>query len=669
MMPRARLLPSVPLLLTLISQGFVAAAAAAPSPPLQGPVHDSSWLSVSAASDQDIASAFADLKAGSGPYAPARAAAEDWAAARTAVAGNARWATWIAKRRASLDEWLSAPRDDRHWVAGWLHDYVESATGAWLQWSPSTPIPPDDAGHARQRGGWIAHVRFHNVDEILEAARLFRLGQGEQYGRWAAAQLDEYAAAYPELPLQTWNGQSRLFTQSLDEAVGSLTMLEAVRLLAPTVDAEHRHRWRDGLFLPLAGNLRVSKRGDHNIAVWHAAAIAAIGMEFDRPELIADGLDGPFGVRQLLARNVSRDFFWAEMSIAYQDYVVEALGELFVAAALRGKLEGLRRELLIAQDLLISPTGIVFPDGLGPTLNDSPPNRKIPSQKLWSEVRRALPTRIALTQNARALDWATLIDPQPSPGPVEAFPLARTRLIPGLNAVQLVSPDWQAILRYGERVETHAQQESMTYELQYRGTWLLRDDGTVGYGSPLYQGFFKRAASQNVPLVDGDGQQPWPATGAVTAFSGADTAQPTATVEHVNYQPGVKTRRSLSLESGRFVDRIVIEAGRSADLGFVFNFDCELTPGNGLASRETAELPSGPFGYWQQTAAYGARAGWSASLACPGHRFQLSVTGPADQRVYIGRAPSSVKPYRRTGLLVQATGASASFVVTFAPES
>lgn len=626
-------------------------------------------MSVATVPDEELRAAFAGQKAGSGEFAPARAALEDWDAARATVTRDRRWATWIAKRRVALDEWISVPRDNRTWVAGWLHDYVESATGAFLPWSPSTPMPADDAGHARQRGGWIAHVRFHNVDEILEAARLYRLGEGEQYGRWAAAQLDEYAAAYPTLPLQTWNGSSRLFTQSLDEAIGSLTMLEAVRLIKGRVPGEHRETWRDCLFVPIAENLRVSKRGDHNIAVWHAAAIAAIGMEFAEPELLADGLDGTYGVRQLLARNASRDFFWAEMSIAYQDYTVDALGELFIAASLRGQLGSLRRELWIAQDLLISPLGLVFPDGSAPTLNDSPPNRKLPTDTLWTRVRRVLPTRRALALNARALDWAGLIDPEPSPGPTEPLPPARTRLIPGLNAVELVSANWQALLRYGQRVETHAQQESLTYELQYRGKWLLRDDGSVGYGSPLYQGFFRRAAAQNVPLVGGDGEEPWPAAGTVTDFSGVDAAQPSAQVEHVNYRPGVTARRALSLEAGRMVDRLTIESTSPTELGFVFNFDCPLTPGPGLEPGPAPEPESGPFRYWQQTSRFGARGNWSVSIDCAGQRFRMSVQGPAEQRVDIGQAPSAVKPYRRTGLRARTTGSRASFVVTFTPES
>ena len=628
---------------------------------------ESTWRSVEAVSDQDLRAAFADLKAGSGLYAPARAPGEDWAAA-TVAARDPRWAKWIGKRRASLDEWMASPRDDRRWTAGWLHDYVESATGAFLQWSPATPMPPDDAGHARQRGGWIAHVRFHNIDAVLEAARLARLGQGEAYGRWAAEQLDAYAEAYLRLPEQNWNGRSRLLSQSLDEAIGSLTLLEAVRLLRGSVTPARWGQWRDGLFAPLAANLRVSKRGDHNIAVWHACAIAAIGLEFDLPDLVADGLDGQFGVRQLLARNVSSDYFWAEMSFAYHDYVISALDELFIAAALRGKLEGLKRELLIAQDMLIAPLVVAFPDGSGPTLNDSPPNRPIPDKKLWSGTRRSLPTRRALAENARALDWANLIDPEPSPGPAPPAPSAITQLVPGLEAVQLVTSDWQALLRYGQRLETHAQQESLTYELQYRGTWLLRDDGSVGYGSPLYQGFFRRAAAQNVPLVNNDGELPWPASGVVTEFSATGSAAPRASVEHVNYQPGVTARRALSIEDGRFIDRLAIEAPAVGTLGFVFNFDCLLTPRTGLDAAAALAMPAAAFSHWHETSAYTAGREWSATLECPAHRFIVSVAGPDGERVHIGRAPSAVKPYHRTGLLVEATGAAAKFVISFSPE-
>lgn len=637
----------------------------APTPVGNPLLRAATWTSVADASDDEIRSAFSDLKAGSDAFAPARAAGEDWVAAQTNAVRDSRWAKWIEKRRQAVDEWMSERRDRPGMVAGWLQDYVDPNTGAYLQWSPSTPMPPDDPGHAKQRGGWIAHVRFYNVDEILEAARLFRLGAGDKYGKWAAWQLDEYASEYLNLPVQNWNGTSRLFTQSLDEAIGSLTLLEAVRLLHGRIPGEHREEWREKLFLPIAANLSISKRGDHNIAVWHDAAIAAIGMEFGRSDLIADGLDSTYGVRQLLTRDVSRDFFWLEMSLGYQDYMVEALGELFVAASLRGQLGTLKRELWIGQNLLVSPLGLVFPDGSAPTLNDTPPNRKLPSDKLWAKVRRVMPTRRALSMNARALDWVTLIDPQPAPGPVEPLPPARTRLFPGIYGVELTSPDWQALLRYGQRASTHAQAESLTYEVQYRGKWLLRDDGTVGYGSPLYHGFFQRAAAQNVPLAGGDGEDPVPSAGGVTAFSAAASS---ATVEHVNYRPGVTARRELNLEPGRLVDRVTLESATPTELGFVFNFDCRVAPENGLASGEPVEMPDGPFHYWQKTAGYRAAPDWGVTIECPGQRFRMEVQGPPEQRVQIGEAPSSVKPYRRTGLRTGVQATKATFVITFSPE-
>ncbi|MGX2042057.1 heparinase II/III domain-containing protein [Methylocaldum sp. MU1018] len=616
--------------------------------------------------NEDIKAAFAELKAGEGGFAPARTAREYWDGARRRVAQDPRWATWLQERTDWVGNWMTTPRDSADWVAGWIHDYVDPNTGVLLRWTPDSPMPPDEPGYEKMRAAWIAHNRIYNIDRMLDAARLFRLTGDVRYLDWAASQLDFYADAYRGFPLQTWNGQAQLMNQSLDEATRGLVLIEAVRLLRPHVTAERADHWREGLLLPLAANLTASSREAHNIAVWHAAAVTLIGLEFEQPDLIDFGKNSAMGIPALLDTGVSPDWFWYENTLSYQDYVVQALVEMLVGASLRGRLSEFARELWIAQNLMIAPVTVRFANEDAPTLNDSPPNRKAPNRGLWAASRRVLPTWIGLDEAKDQLSWDNLLDPPKAVDSTPDLPEVASGPVAGLDAVQIVKNGWHALLRYGQKARFHAQQESLTYELQYGDTWILKDPGTVGYGSPLHQEYYRRAPAQNVPLVDGDGQSPWPSEGQLDDFA-ADGSF--AAVSHPNYRTGVTAARRLTIGSQTFTDRVVVKTNSDTPhaIGMVMNTPCSVTS-RAEASTESAPLPdTTAFRYWSDQTTYLAQDEWRATLHCAGRRFALSLSGAALQRVHVGTVPDSAAPYTRRGIYAEAAASAAQFYLVFRP--
>lgn len=616
--------------------------------------------------NDQIKAAFAELKAGEGGYTPARAAREYWDAARRHVARAPHWAAWLQQRTDWLNTWMALPRESADWVAGWVHDYIDPNTGVLLHWTPDRPIPPNEPGSEKLRAAWIAHNRIYNIDRVLDAARLFRLTGNTRYLDWAVSQLDFYADAYRGFPLQNWNGRAQLMNQSLDEATRALVLIEAVRLLKPHVPTARADHWREGLFLPLAANLMASSREVHNIAVWHAAAVTLIGLEFEQTELIAFGKHSTLGLRSLLETGVSPDWFWYEHSLSYQEYTVQALVELLVGASLRGRLAEFARELWITQNLMIAPMTVRFANEDAPTLNDSPPHRKAPNRKLWAAFRRVLPTWIGLDEAKNQLSWDTLLDPPKAVASVPPLPEVVSGPVPGLDAVQIVKEGWHALLRYGQKARFHAQQEALTYELQYGDTWILRDAGTVGYGSPLHKGYFSRAPAHNVPLVDGDGQSPWPSEGQLDEIAPDGSF---ATASHPSYRPGVTATRRLAVEGSDFIDEVAVSTGSDTPhaIGVVLNTPCAVTA-DSPSIADGASLPTATaFRQWKDWAAYAAPGNWSGTLDCSGHRFALDVSGPAMQRVYVGTVPDSVRPYTRRGIYVEGVAPEAHFYLAFRP--
>jgi hypothetical protein len=79
--------------------------------------------------------AFAELKHLDSKGSPLRRAREDWDGARQRAA-SPQWRSWIATRRAELDDWMANRGDRVEWIAGWWHDFVSPEDGSFLTWTP-----------------------------------------------------------------------------------------------------------------------------------------------------------------------------------------------------------------------------------------------------------------------------------------------------------------------------------------------------------------------------------------------------------------------------------------------------------------------------------------------------------------------------------------------------
>ncbi|WP_283150415.1 heparinase II/III domain-containing protein [Silvimonas soli] len=615
--------------------------------------------------DKDVRERMGDVKAGTGTYAPARQATDDWDRARNLAKNDPAWRDWVTQRRYGLNAWMKLSHDNADLPVGWVHDYVDPSTGAWLTWTPSTPMPAATGSNQKQIAAWVALERLYNQGQMLEAARQFKLQGDVRYRDWAAAQMDFYARNYMKFPLQTWNGQSRMFSQALDESNQMFLLVEVIRLLRGSVDNARIADWQTNLIAPMVANQMQSRRKVHNISVWEAGAITAAGMEFNNQEWISSGRDGPLGLRGLLDGGMSSDDFWFEGSLSYQEYVVQALVSVLTAASVRNQLDSLKDVLWRAQNLMIAPAQLTFQPGVSPAINDTPPNRPSPNRPLWAQSYRVLPTWVALSDVATARSWDTLLDPPAASTKPQAVPAVVSRHFPGLDAVQVVNRDWHALMVYGQKAPSHAHQEALNLQLQHGDTWILQSPGTVGYGSPLHARYFRLAPAHNVPLIDGDGQMPYPSEGRFIALSADGNA---ATAAHPTYRKDAAVQRQMAVSGNDFVDTVDITRSSSAParLGLIYNTLCQVTPDGAKAG--SGDLPEGSaFSYWKNTTVYAAPANWSATLVCGNKSFRFSVSGPALQRVFVGSVPSSVKPYFRQGIYLEGNAAGAHFVTRFTP--
>lgn len=597
-----------------------------------------------------------------------RTPVEDWAGARALVARDERWKRWVDGREAFLQNWR--PDADRaSWVAGSQQDWFNAGTGERQAWKHDTPIPPADTGATttrNRRGAWVSFHRAYNIERVQEAALLFRLAGRRGMLDWAADQLDFYAENYARWPLQNWNGRARMMGQALDEATACVALIDTVRLLREAVAPERVETWRRRLFVPMAENLTSAYQGNNNISLWTRVAMALVALEFEDEALLSRAFDGEQGMHKLLEANVTADGFWKEGSLSYQAYVVTALMPLLRAAGLKGKSPLVRQAADAAGRMLLSPLVLRFPDGTLPAIGDARSGTPAIDRGLFEHVRRVLPTPVGLIEASLHPSWDALLDPPAVPAGVAIIPPVTSAHFPSLRAALLKDGDWQVFLHYGQATGFHAQAEALNAEIVHAGQYLLRDPGTVAYGSDLHQNFYRTAAAHAIPLIDGIGQEGW-APGELERM----TATSFAAVQS-NYNRLAAARRRISLANGELIDEQSLSSKdrQTHRLGFIVSTPCAvgLAEDNPLLRPAPAQLPTSPgFAYWQPSAAWRNEKVLKAIFRCDEQTYAVSFSLSGAYRIIQAQVPDIRPNGRRTALYFETDGRDAVLTSRFAP--
>lgn len=595
-------------------------------------------------------------------------ASEHWDDARLKASNDKGWADWIAQQRQQLGAWVLARLERPELVGGWLHDYIDPASGVRQVWTSQTPRPvprANDPAAQRLERAWVAYMREYNIARMLDAARLYRLVGDEQYAEWAAGQLDLYAENYERWPLRTDVGRGRMFAHGLDEATNVFALLDVARLLGGYAGPHRVTMWRQGLFYPIALNLKTVPSPLSNIGLWQAAAIAAVAMRFDDASLLAYARDGANGIAETLRQGVTRDNLWIEGTFSYNAYVLDALDRLLVAAAIEGQAGAFHEEAMLARRLLFAPLDYRFEDGSLPTPGDGTVGLQAQPEWLHFKLYRSVPTAVGLRRAAVVRSWDTLLDPPPAlVAAVAPPPAVMSRLFAANRMAVLKAGPWQAFIRYGQVVRNHAQFEALNYELADGPTKLSAGVGTVSYAARHHLDYFTQAAAHNVPLIDGQGQADLPGSADVTGFSAAEDR---LLVSFPRYRADAAVERAWRVTDRGFVERtrIVAQSGSLAPrrLGSAFHTTCNVATG----ALQVTGRPLGPPSttatkYWTDSREFAASGQWSVTLECLGSRkYTLTVSGPAEQRIIVATVPSAPLPATRTVIYFDTLGTEADF--------
>lgn len=631
--------------------------------------------------------AFSSLKITQPDGTPYRIPTENWDEARKRVGQDPEWQKWISLREEELNRWMETfPSDRTEWKGGWWHDFVSPEDGSFLVWTPA--IPRLEADHLTSRtghrveitdkimGGWIASFRARHVDNILEAARLWRVTGESRYRDWALGQLDFYSSNLNRWPVVA-NGagttHTRLGWQSLDEAVWLSTLTDAARLLLPDATRERQQNWYRNFFEPQAELLdrNFLSYCIHNITVWHRAAQARVALVFQNDVLWAHAMDGPYGLRAVLRKGVTSDWFWYEQSMGYNSYILSATYSLFYQAGLLGQMDRLHEQAAIVENLMLSPLTLRFPGGWLPNPADSGAPQKVPSD-WFGRSYRIFPTAIGLNQAGSQRTWDTLLEPPEKIAPASALMAAKSdALLPPVESYDLASfrcallrgGPWQIFFHYGQVNASHAQSEALNWEASWNDVMISRDNGTIGYGSTLHKEYYRKGLNHNVPLINGEGQTPW-APGELLKF---EPAQSIVSAAQPRYGSSSSARRTLRIEGDCLVDALAVSSTMPATLGFALHLQGVAELPAVFASVPDAEFSKGrpvPFRYWTSLhrADFENEAAMEVTLS-GGMRLRVQIMTSGRFTIWQGSAPDRL-PNRRAGFYVEKDGlwTEASFI-------
>ena len=661
---------------------------------------------------------------------PWRAAREDWDNARRLTTTDPAWQKWLADERAEVDAWMLRHHDRVEWTAGWSHDGVSPKDGSALRWTDK--IPGEETDHftspsdprveitPKLKAWWVVGFRGKHNRMMNRAALLYKLTGDTRYAEWAATQLDFYTDNFLKWQPQRPGHQARLYWQNLTEASNLAIYADTVRLLGPYVAPARLEHWRKNFFYPEVDISNSNQQNIHNISVWQRCAAAQVALLFHDEAMWDAALNSTYGLRAQMSQGITSDYLWYEQSLGYNNFVVTAVLTLYTAAGLHDRAPLLDTEMSASQNLLFATLAMRFPDNTLPNPADNKGRIHVPNPDTLSRAYRVFPTKLGLATAAARRDWDTLLDPPAAiaaayhfdptayntDAAIAALPPVTAHNMETTRMAILRSGPWQVYIHYGQITRSHAHAEALNYEAYYNTTPITYDTGVVGYGSPLYRGYYTQGPNHNAPLVDGEGQElptntntpnntddgeksgnaapidnqkskiensnllPPAARGQLLAYSpGTATAPASITVTQPHYRKNATATRTLEIRADTLTDTVTLKTtdNKPHTLGLTQQLQGKLRLPSDFKPIDTADFAQTrptPFRYWKDITAADYTDHAELDIEYSHNQvIRLTIALPGKFRVYHGSTPD-IPPRRRETLYIEQPNQTAATILT-----
>lgn len=558
---------------------------------------------------------------------------------------------------------------------GWFHDYFCPEHGTRL-----SPLSPHQ--HRCETDGKIfsgdpydaAHVYFvlvEHCDRVHALGLAYGLSGQVEYASRARDYLLALADRYADWPLHGRRpgppprDGARMFAQTLDEAIQGLKLLWGYDLsCAGGVYSEaDRERIEAGLWREMIRTIRRPPPGPSNWHTWHNAFFLSAGYLLEDATLVERALDGPWGVRDQLRRSVDADGFWHEGAISYHFFALAALAHS-AEAAIRNGTDLWSEERLGA--MFASPLRLAWPCGALPALNDSWRERIFDYADLYrvAYARTGRPEYRFPFHSQPGGSFEAALYQVAAPPPREMQLAWASQTLPNAGLALLRNrrlPQDGAILKFGPHGGSHGHFDKLGILLYAGGLERLLDRGTVRYGVPAYNTWYKRTLAHNTLVVD---EQTQLAETGRTLGSGETPGGDWARAECRVAYTGVHMDRSLFLGPDFLVDvfRVSSDDPHVYDLAYHMSGSLSVNVPCASSTIPVATDASPAYAHLSQVRKAEGDAPWHVEAREGDAPLRLWGSAHAGQTIYFAEGPGLLPQERVPIVLVRREGTETTFV-------
>jgi len=581
-----------------------------------------------------------------------------------------RYRRVLEEVQAQAEFWENTFADDARRISGWGHDFVCPHCAGKLKWTPDfqpkgryicTNCKAEAEG-PKLDAAWVYNYRYASAKALSASALRYHVYEEAASLAYVIRYLDLYAESYSDFPVHGERaGKGKVMGQSLDEAVWALMLLSAMQICGKDhIPPEKLSFWWNALFLPMAHLLLPQADSIHNIPLWIRCAVGAIALFFEDDALLAQALDGEFGIREQIRRGYTADGLWYECSMGYHYYSTEAL-TLFLQ---HYRLRMPQDPLLDVLEMAYRAPERISPDGWSlPAMNDGwfpqcigrygeqilLAHRIRPTEVTAAQLRRMIRQAPDQFASIQTLLYLTELDPD------EKEPERPDVEILESTCVAAVNRPMHVFLKAGAPTTSHMHMDCMSVSIPP----FALDLGTCGYGHPATFSYFHRTLSHNTVTVDGKSHPRIPVPARFTRLPNGLQAEAEA------YE-GVRFVRTLTWEEDRLHDTFRIFADETHQYDWVFRSGGEaMLPQGGIPDSLTGEEEC--YAMLSDTLRYPACDAFTVGYALQGKKLCVTVSPETLGRWEIWTAcmPANPMDQRNTALILRTRGANVTCCVTY----
>ncbi len=492
--------------------------------------------------------------------------------------------------------------DDPEKLSGWGHNYFCEEDGGQIEFDLKSSkkhkctICGKVYEDEKRDRAWIYLYRFKAFEVAYKAALLYNIENDHLYLDSVLVILNFYADNYSSFEIHAKDkvnpvengvtGYGKIMPQGLNEAIMLLTLINILEMIKKDLDSKDKEILNN-FVLDVANFLYNQRSAYHNIICWMNSAVGSAGLYLNNQSFIESTVNSEFGLIKQLDKGLTKDNLWYEGSIHYHFFALEGiLNFLYIAKIYSYNVESIKER---AKKMLLSVYNLAFDNLIFPNPNDGWPNISLKTYSYLYDLAKVIFNDIEIDHltdkiNTSQLKRANL----PLCEPIYIrnksiyyyiFNDKKNKQNEILNSDKksiiyrdsgfalLKNKYYNLFFKFAHKSQSHAHFDLLNIELTIKDRVILRDLSNPGYGSKLYDSWFKKSLSHNTVIVGGKDQN-YTENSIIKSYTSNGIS---AEVFDAYY--GTILKRELYIKENILSDIFYVECQNEQSIDYVLHFD------------------------------------------------------------------------------------------------